>query len=111
MQEFCYIRTELARIDETLKEAIHDATFHIHQLFRQIYLINAERIISVICGRMHEFNTALPSELEWKLMRTHLHFACMTMQHAIENTPEEELFIPGIKALVDVINRLELAHI
>ena len=110
MQEFCYIRTELARTDETLKEAIHDATFH-NQLFRQIYLINAERIISVVCSRMHEFNTTLPSELELKLMGGHLHFACMAMQHAIHNTAEEELFIPGIKALVNVIDRLELAHI
>ena len=111
MEWFFHIRTELARIDDTLKEAIHTATFHPHQMFRQIYLINAERILSVMCSRMHEFNTALPSEIELKLLRSHFHFACMAMQHAIDNTSEEELFAPGISALVDAINRFELAHI
>lgn len=109
MERFCHIRSQLVTADNMLKQIIDNTTF-IPDAFRKLYLINAERMISVMCGRMHEFNTALPSEIELKLLGYHLHFACMAVQHAVENTAEEVLFIPGIKALVDVIDQYAFVY-
>ena len=111
MEHFCSIRAELLSIYDVLRHNIDVALFAPHQMFRRLYLIHAERILLVICERMHEFNSTLPNEIESKLMGDYMHFSCMSIQHAIDNTAEQDLFVPGIKALVDVINRFELAHV